>query len=704
MTVPYSVAGPSANRGPAGALTGRAGKSIEVHWPTMKGPEEPRTFPDPDQPRGQDILNARSRGDSQDDASAPQDLPGWLDLVRQLRPEGVWLDLGGADNSPLGQAARRAYHAFGCDIGSLAPTPRRSPDTPLVRAEPDRLPFADAAADIATLSQVLERLSDPLSLLQETARVLKPGGLLLGATSDPLFFPGDQQNHRCARPPSFWIRALEQLGFTVTFRFSGHPDNFQFLGRYRAGAGAATAILQPGDFGREPDFCRSQGPLEVAPRRGWGPLLEGKRRLQQQPASLYLLNRGRAPCRVRARLRVSHGGVFTNLKLRFNSLILAQLALDSERLQHRLELPPWTVPAGGHHLFFELEPADVPVAISAVELRAETSTPTELIQSLPFDLYQRYQLASEMAALLGPQRVLDVGGLLGDRDGHLATTRDFFPRPEQVLTTDLRPADHPSHRPAAAWKQPFADKAFDLVLSLDVLEHLAADRRPAFMAELDRLARHWILLGAPFADPAVEAAEQALADSVMAARPFLLEHRRLGLPEAGEVENFFAVERGYSLVGLPNGELSRWSAMQALTQLVFALGTASTWQDFNRCYNRHGYRFDQRKPAYRTLWLVSKQPLSREQRAGLQRLKGDPEGNHRLESALLSRAEWLRQLQSILDSLQAGQSQNAALRFLLNERQKLIDLLEGELQRRRQVERTSLWRWVKNRLQKRFQS
>ena len=171
----------------------------------MKGPEEPRTSPDPDQPRGQDNLNARSRGDSQDDASAPQDLQGWLDLVRQLRPEGVWLDLCSADNSPLGQAARRAYHAFGCDIGSLALTPRRSPDTPLVRAEPDRLPFADAAADIATLSQVLERLSDPLSLLQEAARVLKPGGLLLGATSDPLFFAGDPQNHRFARPPIAWI-------------------------------------------------------------------------------------------------------------------------------------------------------------------------------------------------------------------------------------------------------------------------------------------------------------------------------------------------------------------------------------------------------------------------------------------------------------------------------------------------------------------
>jgi len=43
------------------------------------------------------------------------------------------------------------------------------------------LPFRDAAADIILLSNVLEHLRDPALLLRECHRVLKPGGVLIGA-------------------------------------------------------------------------------------------------------------------------------------------------------------------------------------------------------------------------------------------------------------------------------------------------------------------------------------------------------------------------------------------------------------------------------------------------------------------------------------------------------------------------------------------
>jgi len=43
------------------------------------------------------------------------------------------------------------------------------------------LPLKDASADILVLSNVLEHMAQPLVLLQECRRILKPGGVLLGA-------------------------------------------------------------------------------------------------------------------------------------------------------------------------------------------------------------------------------------------------------------------------------------------------------------------------------------------------------------------------------------------------------------------------------------------------------------------------------------------------------------------------------------------
>src|SRR5215470_12370346 len=53
------------------------------------------------------------------------------------------------------------------------------------------LPVEDARFDLVLLTQVLEHLSEPVAVLAELRRVLKPGGRLWG--SSPLFYEEHEQ-------------------------------------------------------------------------------------------------------------------------------------------------------------------------------------------------------------------------------------------------------------------------------------------------------------------------------------------------------------------------------------------------------------------------------------------------------------------------------------------------------------------------------
>jgi hypothetical protein len=111
------------------------------------------------------------------------------------------------------------------------------------------------------------------------------------------------------------------------------------------------------------------------------------------------------------------------------------------------------------------------------------------------------------------------------------------------------------HKPVAnmlavsgsALRLPFADSQFDCSIASDVLEHIPAPSRTAFMAELVRVSRRRIILGFPYGAPAEQADRWVARWLTWRKRPlpgWLIEHQALGVPKGDEVEHWLAQHPG----------------------------------------------------------------------------------------------------------------------------------------------------------------
>jgi hypothetical protein len=245
--------------------------------------------------------------------------------------------------------------------------------------------------------------------------------------------------------------------------------------------------------------------------------------------------------------------------------------------------------------------------VRRLDVVVDDATPAELVRRLPFDMHQRYaQCAAVLARLPGRARtILDVGGVLGGAGGHLAASGDFFPEERPPVSTDVRASDHPDHRAVAPGRLPFADSSFDVVLCLDVLEHLAVAERRALLDELARVTRRFVLLAAPFATPGVADADRLLFTLIQArhryAHQFLHEHLSHGHPDlAGTIAYWESA--GARVVVLPNGYLPYWEAMQLLNLTLAEPAMGERYTRGQAAYN-DAVR-DWREPAYRHLLVV----------------------------------------------------------------------------------------------------
>ncbi len=229
---------------------------------------------------------------------------------------------------------------------------------------------------------------------------------------------------------------------------------------------------------------------------------------------------------------------------------------------------------------------------------------------LPFDQYGRHRDAQAVAELVraqeGPSRlaVLDVGG-------YPCLTPRFLPADWVVVVDPTAEAiADGGYLRAAGEALPFHDGSFDLVLSLDSLEHVPPAARPRYLAELLRVSRRYVLVLAPFASPDVERAEALLFEYVQVAlhaeHAQLREHRDHGLPD--RAATVAALEAGgAACASFPSGNLHHWLALMLLKHHLLSLDPdASVHAALDRWYNASDRAADRWLPAYRHGVLASK--------------------------------------------------------------------------------------------------
>ena len=171
------------------------------------------------------------------------------------------------------------------------------------------------------------------------------------------------------------------------------------------------------------------------------------------------------------------------------------------------------------------------------------------LAEMPFDLYERYLSLEHIGRLFRttcelPYSVLDVGGhspVL--RPGFSSIAEISIPGSRVTVVDTIPRAWFQNYVQANGMQLPFRDGAFDLVCSLDTLEHIPAEHRPAFLSELLRVTRDVLYLAFPFKSANNRWAESMVgeyADAVLRDPiPGLLEHRRFGLPDAETIARLF---------------------------------------------------------------------------------------------------------------------------------------------------------------------
>ncbi len=160
-----------------------------------------------------------------------------LENIEKLKPaKGRLLDIGTAGGAFLGVASCRGWEVLGCEPNRwMAEWGSDHYGIDIKAGTISDLSLPDAEFDVVTLWDVLEHTPDPMAVLQECRRILKPGGLLVVNYPDIQSLVARLMGrkwvfllsvHLYYFTPATLRAMLEKTGFRVT-RFKRHWQSLE---------------------------------------------------------------------------------------------------------------------------------------------------------------------------------------------------------------------------------------------------------------------------------------------------------------------------------------------------------------------------------------------------------------------------------------------------------------------------------------------
>lgn len=210
------------------------------------------------------------------------------------------------------------------------------------------------------------------------------------------------------------------------------------------------------------------------------------------------------------------------------------------------------------------------------------------LKEISFDIYERYILLEHIGKLFRPDEsrynVLDAGGHTTAFWPGFSSLAGVLIPGARVTVVDIIPtAELQDCVQANGVQLPFRDGAFDLVCSLDTLEHIPGEHRPAFLSELLRVTRDGLYLAFPF-------------DSA--------SDRQFGLPDREFVTRLFA-SNPYPWISFEQGIRDAWLAMMS-THPRLPMPGAESIQEVDHGFSHTYAAQDWAEPHHRAGYLLSK--------------------------------------------------------------------------------------------------
>lgn len=221
-----------------------------------------------------------------------------------------------------------------------------------------------------------------------------------------------------------------------------------------------------------------------------------------------------------------------------------------------------------------------------------------------FDQYQRYKNAEIVINSIRRDgekfNILEVGA-----NEHKNLER-FLPN-DRVTYLDIVLSEERKKDPAYilgdASEMDFENCSYDIIVALDIYEHILPERRKAFLSEINRVSSRLFVIGAPFDTDGVSESEKRVNNVYRCLyggnHPWLIEHIENGLPRLNQTLDYLN-EIGCKVSVFSHGNLRLW---ERLTNIELAsdidkelLNYADNIYDI---YRKFAFEADYGKNSYR---------------------------------------------------------------------------------------------------------